>query len=473
MNDVAGASTLSKSQKIIVVGGGLAGIAASAALTSAGFSVTLIEARRELGGRAGSFEDPQTGQLLDNCQHVLLGCCTNLLDLYRRLGVTEKIRFEERVHFLDKTGRRFDLWGANALAAPLHLGMAMARFGALTGRQRFDVTRAMLSMLRLGRRGRRELDGFPFGQWLKDHGQSDEVIERFYDPILISALNEDTRAASSKYAIAVFQDAMLTNRCGYFLGLPVCPLEELYAPRPCEQVRLGTRVSELCFDGARITGVKLSDGQILEAAAVVLATNFHAVLRWIPESLQRSDSRFDQLGKLQTVPILGAHLWFKNPVMDISHAALLSGPLQWLFKKDSQGRVLHGVISAARNWIDVPHENAAAQFHQQIAALFTDRQPELIRYKIVIEKRATFSPLPGADAHRPPQAPSGGGIENLFLAGDYTRTDWPSTMEGAVRSGYLAAQAVAGSLRPGTNASRFIVDDLPEEFPARMLERRN
>src|SRR5271163_4389486 len=111
MNDVAGASTLSKSQKIIVVGGGLAGIAASAALTSAGFSVTLIEARRELGGRAGSFEDPQTGQLLDNCQHVLLGCCTNLLDLYRRLGVLDQIRFEPAIHFFDARGRRFDLRG--------------------------------------------------------------------------------------------------------------------------------------------------------------------------------------------------------------------------------------------------------------------------------------------------------------------------------------------------------------------------
>jgi len=472
MNDVSAALADQKAQKIIVVGGGLAGIAAAAALNSAGFSITLLEARRELGGRASSFEDPETGQLLDNCQHVLLGCCTNLLDLYRRLGVSEKIRFENRVHFLDKTGRRFDLWSIPALAAPLHLGPAMANFGVLTSGERLNVMRAMLSMLRLGRSRRRELENVPFGQWLREHHQSDEVIKKFYDPILISALNEETIAASCKYAIAVYQDAMLTNRRGYLFGLPICPLEELYASRPCQDVRLSTRVSELCFDNGKVTGVKLLDGQILNAAAVVLATNFHAVMHWIPESLRRSDARFGQLDKLQSVPILGAHMWFKNPVMDLSHAALVSGPLQWLFKKDAEGRALHGVISAARSWVDVPHENAAAQFSAQIAELFPDRKPELIRYKIVIEKRATFSPLPSSDAHRPLQAPPDGGVSNLFLAGDYTRTGWPSTMEGAVRSGYLAAEALVTRMRHDSQPQRFLVDDLPEEFPARVLKKR-
>jgi hydroxysqualene dehydroxylase len=473
MNDAPGVSTQQKSQKVIVVGGGLAGIAAAAALNSAGCAVMLLEARRELGGRASSFEDPQTAQLLDNCQHVLLGCCTNLLDLYDRLGVREKIRFENHVHFLDQTGRRFNLSGVDGLPAPLHLGPAMAKFGALSLHQRWDVVRAMMSMLRLGRAGREALESVPFGQWLQEHDQPDAVIEKFYDPILISALNEETRKASSKYAIAVFQDAMLTNRRGYCLGLPVCPLEELYASRPCDQVRLSTRVSELRFDGPRITGVMLTDGQMLEASAVVLATNFHALGRWIPETLQRSDARFAHLDKLQTVPILGAHLWFDRPVMTLSHAALLSGPLQWLFKKDLEGRVLHGVISAARSWVDVSHEQASAQFKEQIAKLFPDRPAELIRYKIIIEKRATFSPLPGADAHRPRQAPPAGGIENLFLAGDFTRTDWPATMEGAVRSGYLAAEAALAALKPGSGPVRFVVDDLPEEFPARLLAQRN
>src|SRR5437016_14567117 len=118
-------------KRVVVIGGGLAGMAAAVALESAGLSVTLLEARRTLGGRAGSFQDPQTGEELDNCQHVLLGCCTNLLDFYRRLGVSHLIRHEPTVHFLDARGRRYDLWAVGGWPAPLHLGPSMLRFAAL------------------------------------------------------------------------------------------------------------------------------------------------------------------------------------------------------------------------------------------------------------------------------------------------------------------------------------------------------
>ena len=185
---------------VIVVGGGLAGIAAAAALDSCGYRVTLLEARRELGGRASSFDDPESDQLLDNCQHVLLGCCTNLQDLYTRLNVANRIEYHWRVHFLDSHGKQFDLWGVVGLPAPLHLGPAMLGFSALAMPERKEIITAMLAMLRLGKRGREKLEGQAFGQWLAEHRQSDRVIQRFYDPVLISALNEDTRKASSKYA---------------------------------------------------------------------------------------------------------------------------------------------------------------------------------------------------------------------------------------------------------------------------------
>lgn len=454
--------------RVIVIGGGLAGMAAAVSLEAAGATVTLIEARRALGGRASSFEDPQGGGELDNCQHVLLGCCTNLIDFYRRLGVSSLIRFERTVYFRDASGHRHDLWGVDGWPAPINLGPSLAGFEALTWGERFLFSRAMLAMMKLGHAGRDALADVSFGQWLDAHHQPESLVRKFYDPILISALNEESRRSSARYAIQVFQDAMLANAEGYLVGLPACPLSRLYEKIPCRDVRLGTRVSGLRFTGNRATGVELQDGEVLEADAMVLATNYHSVMRWIPPELSVNDARFSGLSKLESVPILGVHLWFDRPIMTESHAALIEGPLHWLFRKDAEGRVLHGVISAAREWVNVPKERCLQLFERQIRSLFpAARQAKILRGVVVVEKRATFSPVPGVDQWRPFQGPPAGGIENLFLAGDYTRTGWPATMEGAVRSGYLATEAVARSL--SLESVEFLVDDLPVQWSARCL----
>jgi hydroxysqualene dehydroxylase len=454
-------------QRVIIVGGGLAGMAAAIALESAGVSVTLLESRKSLGGRASSFEDPQTGEELDNCQHVLLGCCTNLLDFYRRMGVAHLIRFERKIHFRDASGKRFDLFGVRGLPAPTHLGLSFAAFGALTLSERFAYARAMLAMVHLGRAGRKLLADITFGQWLEDHQQPASLVTKMYDPVLVGALNEQVRVASAEYAIQVFQDAMLANADGYLIGLPACPLGKLYEKLPCRDVRLGTRVGEMRFSGGRVTGVVLSSGEELPADAVILATNHHAVRRWIPDEYLSRDDRFESLDKLDSVPILGVHLWFDRPIMTDSHAALIEGPLQWLFRKDDEGKALHGVISAARDWVNRSKDECLKLFEEQVRKVMPGAgEAKLLRGVIVIEKRATFSPVPGVDRLRPSQAPPPGGIENLFLAGDYTKTGWPATMEGAVRSGYLAAEEVV-KLAGGTD--RFMVADLKSQWPARML----
>ncbi len=453
-------------KRVIVVGGGLAAMAAAVALESAGISVTLLESRRSLGGRAGSFEDPQTGEILDNCQHVLLGCCTNLLDFYGRIGATDLIRFERTIHFRTAGGRRYDLGGMR-LPAPLHLAASFATFAALKFRERIEFARAMRAMLRLGRGGRRELAEISFGQWLDQHGISASLIEKMFDPILVGALNEKTRDASAMYAIEVFQDAMLANCAGYQLGLPNCPLSRLYEKIPCKDVRLGVRVADVRFDGARAVGVRLSSNENIDGDAVVLATNYQTVERWIPPELAGRDGRFARLSELESVPILGAHLWFDRPMMRESHAALIGGPLQWLFRKDQAGHVLHGVISAARDWVGRPKEECLEIFQRQIGGVLPEAAGgKLLRGVIVVEKRATYSPRPGVDRLRPAQGPPDGGIENLFLAGDYTQTGWPATMEGAVRSGYLTAEAL---LRRFDIDEKFVRPDLPVQWPAAMM----
>jgi hydroxysqualene dehydroxylase len=460
--------------RVIVVGGGLAGMAAAVALESAGATVTLVEARRSLGGRAGSFEDPQTGEILDNCQHVLLGCCTNLLDFYRRLGVQNLITFERTIRFVDAKGNSYGLRGTPVLPAPLHLGPSLLRFGALSLVERMALSRAMLAMMRLGDAGRLALSDMPFGQWLDEHRQPASLVAKLYDAILIGALNEETRRASAAYAIQVFQGSLLFNSSGYAMGLPNCPLGKLYETLPCRDVRLGVRVAELVFTGGAVSGIKLTSSEFLPADAVVLATNHHALQRWIPPELQARDERFAHLLELQNVPILGAHLWFDRPVLADSHAAFLNGPLQWLFRKNPEGKAVHGVISAARDWLDIPRELALKKFETQIRNTFPRaRDAGLVRGVTVIEKRATFSPLPGIDRLRPAQAPPANGIANLFLAGDYTQTGWPATMEGAVRSGYLAAEAILASQQVGpAPAPRFLVDDLRPQWPARLMSAK-
>jgi zeta-carotene desaturase len=453
-------------QRVVVVGGGLAGMAAAVALQSAGISVTLLEARKTLGGRAGSFEDPQTGEILDNCQHVLLGCCTNLLDFYRRTGVLDRIRWERTIRFVDPRGKPHCLWSVDALPAPLNLAASAATFTALNQIERLSLGRAMLAMLRLGPQDRGALADMSFGQWLDEHDQPVGLIEKFYELVLVSALNEHCRRASAAYAIQVFQEGMLAHKSAYRMGTPACALGQLYEHIPCGDLRLGTRMTGLRFDGQRVVGVQIGE-DFVAADAVVLATAQASLDKWIPGPLLGRDSRFVGLDQLETVPILGAHLWFDRMVLPWPHAALMGGPLQWLFAKPGgDGRAVHGVISAARDWTGIPREECLDIFVRQIRnTLAPAKEAKLIRGVIVVEKRATFSPLPGVDRLRPTQAPPPGGIAGLFLAGDYTHTGWPATMEGAVRSGYLAAESVLN--QPG----KFLVPPLAPQWPARLLRR--
>jgi len=460
--------------RLVVIGGGLAGIAAALRLAEAGERPLLIETRRKLGGRATSFVDPRNDLELDNCQHVVLGCCTNLLDLYERLGVLELIEWHEQLHWTAGKGV-IDTVKPGWLPAPFHLAGSFRRLKFLDKSDRRAIERAMWRMIRMGGKGRRGWFGRPFSSFLEECHQPNGAVERFWNVVIVSACNLDVARVDAGYAIQVFQEGFLANRFGYAMGLPTVPLRRLYDPavdiieREGGDVVEGISAKSISYDGKRVTGVVTPDG-VIRASAVVAAVPFDRLDKLASDTLKRADSRLQQLNRLHASPILGVHLWFDTEIMALAHLVVVGGGVQWLFNKgtDERGRQhVHAVVSAADEWMPLDEreivERVMEDVHRVLPAAKGIAPAEA---RSVKEKRATFAAVPGVDQWRPRAAPGpiglgGGGVRNLYLAGDWCDTGWPATMEGAVRSGYAAAEAVTGA--PCT------VGDLPPGAVARLL----
>src|SRR5215475_7455623 len=215
--------TANRKPTVAVIGGGLAGISAGSALANAGYHVELFERRPYLGGRASSYEHPGTGEVVDNCQHVLLGCCTNLLDFYRRLGVEDQIRWYDEITFM-LPGGRSSVLKPSFLPAPMHTGPAFLASSVLDWSDKLAISRALMSLMPALPRD----DGQDFLTWLRHHGQTQQSIDRFWAPVLISALNEDLDRVSVRYAALVFRDSFLKSAEAGRMGLPAVPLSQLY-----------------------------------------------------------------------------------------------------------------------------------------------------------------------------------------------------------------------------------------------------
>lgn len=427
--------------EVIVAGGGLAGMAAAAALAGSGFRVTLLESRGYLGGRASSYPlrgDDPASPVIDNSQHILLGCCRNLLDFYRRLGAGDRIRFYREFNFLEPGGRRSVL-KPGRLPSPLELGGSFARLRFLGATSKLAVARALAAA---GREyGRREdLDRITMLAWLAEKRQPEEAVRRFWRPVLVSALNAEPQATAARHGLQVFRLAFLGGAGAYDLGVPDVPLSELYSPAVLRKtgdlrLRLRARVDRFHFDGAVARGVA-SDGEVLRADAYVCALPFERVPRAAPAlGLDLSAFRHS--------PITGIHLWFDRPVTALPHAALLDRTIQWMFAKHG-GRYVQLVVSASPALIPMSQADVVALAARELAEFVPEaRRAAIERARVVKELRATFTPAPGLEGKRPASRTRFG---NFFLAGDWTASGWPATMEGAVRSGYLAAESVAASL---------------------------
>lgn len=466
---------------MIVIGGGLAGLSAGIALSEAGCRVRLFEQRPFLGGRATSYWLPD-GEHVDNCQHVTFACCTNLEDFYRRVGVAEKIKFFDRLLLQDPQGRRGSL-KAGILPAPMHLMGSFLTFRPLSAKDKLRIGRGMLAIFQSKGEPEELKSGAPVSmtEWLKSKGQTAKAIERFWRVVLVSALSEELDRIDARYGIQVFWKSVLATRKGYLMGVPVVELGALY--EQCRtsiegkggEVNLRVPLRGLRFEGNRLKSVVFDEGREEMADAVVLALPHGTLDELLPEEVKRDNPELAQIGRIEDAPITGVHLWFDREVMSEPYLTLLETTTQWIFNKSmlsgnkngagkGPGQYLQLVISASYDLLEKPRQEiidlCLAEVRQ---ALPLAGRANLLKATVIKEARATFSPQPGVDRWRPTQQTS---VKGMFLAGDWTATGWPATMEGAVRSGYLAAEAV---LRVAGTPREFLKPDLPADGLAGIL----
>ncbi len=423
-------------REVIVCGGGIAGMAAALRLAERGVAVTLLETRGKLGGRATSFVDVRTGQTLDNCQHVTLGCCVNYLDFLERLGALGLLEWHDEQYWVERGGRT-SVIRPGWLPAPLHFTGAMLGASFLSPGDIAQLARIGGAMLRTDRT---KHTGETFGAYLRAHGQGERLIRRFWSPVVVSACNLDVDKVAASSALHVFQDGFFAHAKAASIGLPRVPLVQLYDRAEGSIVAAGGMVRVGCgIESIGAGWVKTTAGETLRAGAIVCALPVERA-REVIEPAAR-DERQALMERFTFSPILGVHLTFDRPVMSTPHAVLVDASTQWLFRKDESGRRVHAVVSAADEWMALSEQEIAARVEADIKAYLPgSRDAVLVVARPVKEKRATFAPTPLVEQSRPNAVGSSG----VILAGDYTATGWPATMEGAAQSGYTAAAAVLG-----------------------------
>ena len=450
-----------------IVGGGIAGLSAACALADSGFRITVFERRPYVGGRASSYEHPGTGETVDNCQHVLLGCCTNLLDFYRRIGVSDRIRWFDKLTFVEPGGRRSEI-GPSSLPAPLHTAPSFLKAASLSIADKVAIARAMLALM-----GPLPSDSSKsFFDWLREHRQTDRAINRFWKVVLVSAINEDLDRISVRYGAQVFRESFLKSADAGKMGVPTVPLSELYASAISYIEQRGGRV---LLRNSVESVIPNSEQVVLQGGGVsesfdyaILAVPYYALGKLLPAQNGTgalSTMLRQQLDRFESSPITGIHLWFDREVTDLPHAVLLDRTIQWMFQKsklqpqrqqvDAPGSYIELVVSSSKSLVEMGRQEIIDLVLKELAEFFPGaKTAKLLKATVVKEVHATYSALPGSDSYRPSALSA---WPRIFLAGDWTATGWPATMEGAVRSGYKAAEAVSQAT---SDKQTFSVPDL-------------
>jgi squalene-associated FAD-dependent desaturase len=453
-----------------VVGGGLAGITAAIALGQAGAEVTLLEAKPRLGGATMSFT--RDGLAIDTGQHVFLRCCTAYRGLLDRLGMTAHAPLQPRFDITVVSPEKRARMRRRRAPAPFHMLPALLGYPFLTFPERSRISRAALAFKRLNEADPKT-DEIRLGDWLAAHGQDDRTRRVLWDLFSISSLNVPGDDASLALAAVVVKTGLLGDAGAADIGVPALSLGELHgaaAARLLDKlgaaVRLSTKVAAIGPNGAGGFLVRLAgdakdgeDGEVLAADVVVLAVPHEQAARLIPAGALPPET-VDGWAGLGAAPIVNLHVRYDRKVMDVPFAAAVDSPVQWVFDRTrisgmhargDDGQYLAVSLSAADPYVDMSVAELREMFVPALAALFPEaRAATVTEFFVTRERRATFRQVPGTAKLRPKSATA---LPGLVLAGSWTDTGWPDTMEGAVRSGLNAVIALHDQLEPATQSA--------------------
>ena len=421
-------------------------------------SIEVLDRRPSLGGRVYSYPHPALAETVDS-QHVILGCCTNIIDLMEQAGAGDSIRWYDEFLFIEPGGRHTRM-KAGILPAPSHLTMSFLRAGMLGVGDKIAIARGMTELVR----GRLPNDSESFRSWLTRTRQTDRAVRHFWEPVAVGTLNDALENCSAKYAGKVIYESLLRSPEAGRFGIPALPLSEWLTPLIGLAAERGVDIRT----SMGVTGLEqinesrwrvITEDTIFEASNVILAVDFkqaQQLLAGLPAGAEFATN----LNHYVAAPITTVHLWYDSPLVGVDHAALLDTRIQWVFNKSrirrspaSQGTYLELSISASWPELKQSREEILASALREFALFFPEvKSASLTKSGVLKEARATFSVTPGLDTYRPSQKTQWPG---LYLAGDWTSTEWPSTMEGAVRSGRLAAGMLAGG------PTKYLAPELP------------
>jgi squalene-associated FAD-dependent desaturase len=433
----------------VIIGGGFAGLAAAVRLSERESGVLLVEARGHLGGRAYSFTDARTGDTVDNGQHLFMGCYRHTVAFLEKIGRADGLKFQDspRIDFLDAADG-YATFSCPRLPAPIH---ALAGLARLKGLSVADKLRALKVGRAIRRNGRAGVASLTVAEWLDRLSQSTRIKERFWYPMAIATLNESPAIASARMMKVVLERAFASDRRGSSIGIARVGLSDLYTSAATNfirarggLVRTAAAVNRLIIERGAVAALELKGGEMIEADYFISAVPHAALLRILPDELAASE--FAPLAKLGSSPIVSINLWFDRAVLDREFVGLLGARCQWIFNKDlifSTGRQTNQiavVISAARDYVEMAKDRLVEMAIDELRALVpASREANLIHSQVVKEREATLSHTVESDTLRPGPRTS---IPNLFLAGDWTDTGLPATIESAVLSGNIAADLV-------------------------------
>ncbi|MCC9643711.1 hydroxysqualene dehydroxylase HpnE [Rhodopirellula sp. JC740] len=485
-------------RRVVILGGGIAGLSAAETLARSDefkrgeLELSLLEARSSTGGRAGSFVERETGQTVDYCQHVAMGCCTTLLSLLQRMDLLRHFQRYEALTFYhpDHGFSRFEpnKW----LPAPLHLAMTLTSLKHLSSRDQKLIRKGLW---RLMRTKSSDLVGVTAKDWLVMQGQEQSCIEKFWSVILVSALGDTIDRVSMQAARKVIVDGFAGARDASDVWVPRLPLSKIFGDEFSGRIRgmgvdlqLRSPVRELQrTQDAGTWEIHCSGGSRLVADDVLVATPWHVSRRWFPELWGQSNSAAEEKPSdsetpFESSPITGVHLWLDRSLTELPHVAMVGTLTHWLFREplDSHAEattqvdgVYHQVVISGRHggegWSG---ERLVAEVMKELEAAFPEvGTPNVLNFRVVTDPNAVFSVSPATERCRPSVQTE---MPGLYLAGDAVATGWPSTMEGAAISGQMAAKAVLGALAASNNEADHFRGEppgLPKGLLARWLIR--